>query len=259
MPEMRLRLTRILILFISVLLLSNWALAQRRKPENLPFYDNAPYHFGFVLGVNQMLFTIKPYENFYQRKYITAEFPDKVYDSASLYSIESNPNYGFTIGIVSNLRVGNPFDLRFIPSLSFGERDITYRIKAQRFGTDEMLTIRKPVQSTYLEFPLLFRYKSARLNNVRSYIIGGTKYSLDLISDAKRKEKTNETIIKLRNNDLYLELGVGFDFYTEYFKFGTEVKMSYGLRDLLTKEGNIYTEGIEYIRSKIFSINFTFE
>jgi hypothetical protein len=51
---------------------------------------------------------------------------------------------------------------------------------------------------------------------------------IDLISDARRSEKTDGTIIKLYRNDIYLDLGVGFDFYNEYFKFGTEIRMSYG-------------------------------
>ncbi|HSW67568.1 MAG TPA: hypothetical protein VLH16_03220, partial [Bacteroidales bacterium] len=99
----------------------------------------------------------------------------------------------------------------------------------------------------------------ARYNNMRSYIIGGVKYSIDLISDARRQDRTEMAIVRVDKNDVYLELGVGFDFYNEYFKLGTEIKMSYGLFDLLIREGNIYTEGIESLRSKIFSLSFNFE
>jgi hypothetical protein len=172
--------------------------------------------------------------------------------------VESNPNWGFTIGIVSNLRLANYFDLRFIPSLSFGERDLTYGIEREFQGVVENIIIRKPIQSTFVEFPLYVKYKSKRLNNIRSYIIAGPKYSIDLISDARRSEKTDGTVIKLFRNDIYLDLGVGFDFYNEYFKFGTEIRMSYGLRDF-KKEEIIFTEGIGSCRSKIFTLAFTFE
>jgi len=56
-----------------------------------------------------------------------------------------------------------------------------------------------------------------------------------------------------------IEVGIGFDFYTTYFKFGTELKMSYGLNDLLIQENNIYTDVIDKITSKISQVSFTFE
>ena len=37
--------------------------AQKRKVLNLPSYDQQPYHFGFILGINHMLFTVKPVDN----------------------------------------------------------------------------------------------------------------------------------------------------------------------------------------------------
>jgi len=232
--------------------------AQRSRPLNLIHYDHNPYHFGFTLGVNQMLFSID-HVPLYNYDFYPLEEPGIFSDSARLLSIESNPNWGFTIGIVGNLKLGEYFDLRFIPSLSFGERDLNYRIDNYVRGDSELREIRKPVQSTFVEFPLYVKYKSKRLNNVRSYIIAGPKYSLDLISDARRSEKTEGNIVKLYRNDIYLDLGVGFDFYNEYFKFGTEIRMSYGLRNLLKKEEVIFTEGIHELRSKIFTIAFTFE
>lgn len=240
-------------------------MAQRRRPQNLPFYDVAPYNFGFTLGVNRMYFTINHAERFNERVFAggvnSNEIPDlPQIETAFLNNIETNSHYGFMVGIVSNLKLGRYFDLRFIPSLSFGERDITYKINATLSdGTHELFVQRKPVQSTFVEFPLLVKYKSARYNNIRSYIIGGAKYSIDLVSDARRQDRTDMAIVRIDKNDVYLELGVGFDFYNEFFKLGTEIRMSYGLFDLLIREGNIYTEGIETLRSKIFSLSFNFE
>ncbi len=36
------------------------------------------------------------------------------------------------------------------------------------------------VESSFLEFPLLLKYKGDRLNNVRPYVIGGLNYRYDL-------------------------------------------------------------------------------
>ncbi|HAH59769.1 MAG TPA: hypothetical protein DCL86_16640, partial [Bacteroidales bacterium] len=60
-------------------------------------------------------------------------------------------------------------------------------------------------------------------------------------------------------SDVYAEMGAGFDFYTTFFKFGIELKMSYGLTDILRREGNIYTGGFDDLRSKLFLLSFTFE
>jgi hypothetical protein len=180
-------------------------------------------------------------------------------DSALIFSILSSPSYGFTVGIVSNLRLGNYFDLRFIPSLSFGERYIDYRFMKFRDGERTLVDQRKNIPSTFIELPLHIKYKSKRLNNFRAYVLGGVNTRIDLASQAKKRKDAGLVQVKLSRGDIYGELGVGFDFYFEWFKFGTEVKMSYGFLDILKHENNIYTEGIEKLSSKIFQITFTFE
>jgi hypothetical protein len=211
--------------------------------ENLPRYDINPYHFGFVLAINKMDFSVHNVPNY------------KPLDS--LCTITSVPQWGFNIGIVSNLRLGEYADLRFVPTLSFGDRELTYTIKEH---DSVLVTDTKNVESTYIDFPLLFKYKSMRLNNFRAYVIGGFQYSIDLASQAKKVNKPNQAyVVKLKENDLLYQMGVGFDFYTMYFKFAIELKMSYGIRDLLQHDNSIYTQGIERLNSRIFQLSFLFE
>ncbi len=176
-----------------------------------------------------------------------------------LMGVESDPSFGFTVGIVGNLRLGNHLDLRLIPSLTFGERYLDYRILKFRNGDAELIDIRKNVPSTFVQFPLTVKYRSLRLNNFAAYILGGVSYNLDLASQAKKDADQGLIQVKLYKNDVSLELGFGFDFYFEWFKLGTELKMSYGMFDMLKKEDNIYTDGIESMKSKIFQLSFTFE
>ena len=96
------------------------------------------------------------------------------------------------------------------------------------------------------------------MNNVRAYVVTGLQYSIDMASQAKKKAK-NEDIIKLKPNDLLYQFGVGFDFYLQYFKLSTELKMSYGIRDLLKRDNSVYTNAIERLNSKIFQLSFLFE
>ena len=119
--------------------------------------------------------------------------------------------------------------------------------------------MRKGITSTLVEFPLELKYKSRRLNNVAAYVLGGVKYSIDLASQKKAQQNSSDITVKLNRHDISLELGVGFDFYTTYFKFGTELKMGYGLNNLIIRESNIYTNSIDQLRSKVFLLSFTFE
>lgn len=234
--------------------------AQRIKVRNLPSYDLAPYHFGFILGMNEMLFSYRTIPGFQNVTYNSLQTPDLYSDSAHLFGIEHKPTLGFTIGIVSNLRLGEYADLRFVPSLSFGERDIIYKIKTNFDGVQSDIVVNKKLQSTFVEFPLHLKYKGSRLNNMRPYWLAGAKYSIDLASDSKKKRDENNNIyIALNKNDIYGELGAGLDFYTTFFKFGIELKMSYGLTDVLKREGNIYTGGVDRFNSKLFLLSFTFE
>jgi hypothetical protein len=242
-----------------MLVFTNDSYAQKKRIENMPTYDFSKYHFGFILAVNQMHFVIKPIDNLYQTYFDSTASAEINADSALIYSIESEPSAGFTVGIVSNLRINNSLDLRFIPSLAFGERNLDYRFMKFREGTKTLVEVRKNIPSTFVEFPLHIKYKSKRLNNFRAYVLGGFNYRLDLSSQAKKRKDSGQVQVKLNRSDIYYDLGVGFDFYFEWFKFGTELKMSYGLLDVLKREGNIYTDGIERLSSKVFQLTFTFE
>lgn len=236
---------------------------------NQPNYDvESLLHFGFVLGVNQSLLSIRPIKDLRTHIFDSTYIPDilPLPDSAKVLSINSTPIPGFVISIVGNMRMGKHFELQFVPSLSFGDRTIVYEIETYRLRTGgkdsiQRMTINKKIPSTYINFPLEIKYKSVRYNNFRPYMLAGAQFSLDLASQAKKREQKNrnEKIVKFNQNDLYLEAGVGFDFYNEWFKFGLELKMMYGIANMLKRENNIYTESIDKVSSKIFQVSFTFE
>lgn len=233
------------ILFSLILLISNNnLLGQRREGriENLPKFDRRPYHFGFLLGMNQMNFSIKTVENL-------AQFD-------SINSITTRPDFGFDIGIVSSLKFTKYLSIRFIPTLSFGNRSVDFNIRLKD-SIDVIQT--KRIESTFMTFPLYIKYQSKRLGNFRAYVMGGVNYSIDMASQEKKKNKEGEAPIKLRRSDYMLDVGTGFDFFLPYFKFGIELRMSYGLRNLLVPENTIYTNSIKRLNSKIFQLSFTFE
>jgi hypothetical protein len=249
---------------IGIFILS-WTLstAQINKVPNLKLYDYERLHFGFILAGNQMLFRLQPKENLQQIYFKGKQLPEfdlgySNVDSARVFGIEGRPSVGFTVGIVGDLRLGEYFNLRLIPSLAFGSRDLYYATRLYRSEDTILVNLNQRINSTFVDFPFLLKYKSARVHNMRAYLTGGVKFSFDLASQANKQEEDNYEP-KLFRTDTYGVLGVGFDYYMNWFKFGVELSMSYGFRDILLREDNLYTDSIESLRSKIFMITFTFE
>jgi hypothetical protein len=215
---------------------------QRRDVvKNLPKYDQQPIHFGFSLGMNSSTF----------RAVLVSDY----HITDSIYTISPSASAGLNLGIISNLRIGKHFDLRFIPSLSFSQRNLEYFFL---YAPGNGATTLKKVESTYLEFPLVLKFKSARINNYRIYVLGGAKYAIDMVSQAKVVAVDKE-LVKLQRHDYGYEIGIGFDFYMPYFKFSPEIKMYHGLPNLLVKDGTKYSNPLEALYAKSFILSLTFE
>jgi hypothetical protein len=230
-----------------------------RTIANLPNYDRASHHFGYYISANQMMFIIKPITGFQYERYHEKQISDIPADSAGVYRVVGKPSPGFSVGLVSVLRLGNFFELRFVPGLEFGERSIDYTIATYIDGKEDFMTTNKSVVSTYINAPFHLRYKAARIHNIRPYIYAGPAFKWDLSSQRKKHDNPNDLRLKMDKGDIAVDFGVGFDFYTNWFKFGIQIEMSYGLNDILVKQNNIYAQSLESVHSKIFQIIFTFE
>ena len=206
--------------------------------QNLQEHDFKRYHFGFSLGVNKMNFALKP----------NYELP------GFNYTLPEH-DYGFHIGIVSNLKLDRLWDLRFVPTLSFGDRYIHYHETANWRSPDREGTF----DPTLLEFPLHLKFKSERMVNTRVYVIGGMKYSYDLSST--EEGQSDEILVRVARNDFHYEMGFGVDYYFYYFKFAAEIKASFGMLNLI-RPGEIagaYYSSIDRLNSKSIMISFLFE
>ena len=228
----------ILLLFLGI---SNSYGQRRKKPQNLARYDFKKLHFGFTLGLNDLNFNINKNSS--------------TLNNDTLLTLLSNSQKGFNLGIVSNLRIGKYTDLRFIPTLVFGERHLNFGFIDSNGVSDEQI---KKIESTLIDFPVYIKYKSERYNNFRTYVLGGIKYSLDIASQDRIDDEGKE-IVKLKKNDLMGEIGFGIDFYLEYFKFSPQIKLSYGILNVLSKDETIYTKSINRLSTNGWMISFTFE
>ena len=252
--------------------------AQNKKPLNLPLYDNEPYHFGISVGYNQMLFSIDYIDGYQSKIHQANELPandifhgvndDFLNSEFIVNDISGQMTHGITIGVVGNLRLSKYFDLRFIPSGSFGERKLTYNITSIQedpvsgeITKETPYTINSSTHSTFVEFPLHIKYKSKRYNNTAAYIIAGANYKIDWASQKKNYDETSgkPKTLSIKRHDIAAEIGAGFDFYTGYCKLGVELKMGYGLLNVAKNENYLFTNSFDNLRNKTFLISFTFE
>lgn len=236
----------VLTSLLLALLLSPFAQlhAQKKiKVENLPNFDLHRLHFGFLLSYNNSDFQVKMDPQ--------APFRD------SLLVLQHLRQPGFNLGIVASFNMNPYLSLRFLPSLSFQERIMQYQFRTPEGGS---VYFQKPVESTYLEFPLLLKYRSARINNFAVYLVGGGKFCIDM---ASQKDVNNtlddEVVVKLAKYDYAAEIGGGADMFLTYFKFGIELKAAFGIPNLLIDDGTRFSTPIESLRSKTWILSFTFE
>lgn len=233
---------KILVVHILFFCISMPLLAQRPKVENLRRFEEKQVHFGFALGINTGQLTL-------DRK------SPMIGDS--LLNLDVVNQSGFNLGIVSSLHLNRSFSLRFVPLLVFTQRNLDYQFMG---SNGKPYLVQRQIESTYLDFPLLLKYRSFRLNNFAAYLIGGIKYSVDLASNEKVKnEDISELIVKLQRNSTSAEVGIGTDFFLPYFKFSIEMKMSYGLHDVLIHDNTYLSDPIDRILPRMFIFSFLFE
>lgn len=217
---------------------------QKKKVQNLQSVDYKLLHFGFTLGLHTQEFQAEP-----------TGVKDE--NGVIWYGDIVSPAAGFTVGIISDLRLNKDFNLRFVPTLNFGDRPIMFSGFKNGNKVDEFQTT---IISTLVTLPFHVKYRAQRINNYRPYLIAGGSTSIDL---SRKKDLT----ILLKQFDFYAEFGVGCDFYLPYFKLAPELKMCIGFNDLLERDRPMianeeelkYTDAIARLTSRLFVLTFNFE
>ena len=213
------------------------------KVENLQNFDLHRFHFGFLLSYNT--------SDFYMDLKPTAPFGD------SLLVLDHVKQPGFNLGIIASLNMTPNFSLRFLPSLAFEDRILKYTF---RTADGKTASFQKPVESTYLEFPLLLKFRSDRIHNFAVYLIGGGKFGIDMASKKDVNNNIdNDIVVKLAKYDYSAEVGGGIDMFLPYFKFGVELKTGIGIPNVLVNDDTRFSRPIQSLRTKTYVLTFTFE
>jgi len=220
--------------------------AQKEKVRNYRKFDERILHFGFTLGVNSADFTTYQVVDAYQ-KY-------------GLVALDNKRQPGGQVGILTTLKLGHPVvRLRFIPTLSFQERVLTYYYKDPDPTKTKEITNEERINSTNLDFPLMLQFRTTRFNNFAAYVLGGAQYSLDLQSQQAAPQSFDDPFIKIRKHDWQGQVGGGLEFFLPYFKFGIELKYSQSFGNVLIQDFTPVSNPLEKMYNRVWWFSLIFE
>jgi hypothetical protein len=161
------------------------------------------------------------------------------------------------------LNINENFKIRFVlPSLSFQESEMEYTYLNP--SNLQQTVYVKSLRPVYLDFPVLLKFRTNRINNFAVYGIAGLRYGIDMSSniDVNNSIDLEDQVIKLNKHDFGSEVGGGIDLFLEYFKLGIELKLGSGMRNMLyvtPDESTKFDNAIESLRSRVWTLSFTFE
>ncbi|WP_431137233.1 porin family protein [Psychroserpens mesophilus] len=236
---------RRVFIVLALLIVTQTATAQlfsREKIKNNENFDKDRLSWGFFLGVNS-------YD--YQFNY-----------EQDLKDILVETNVGFSVGLVSNLRINDYLDLRFEPGLFISQRNIMYDpsyFNGLEFNDSDLL---REVKSTYVHFPLLLKISTKRINNFKPFIVGGISTSINLSSNEENPDDNSAGQFRTTKNVMFYELGFGIDFYNQWFKFSPSIRGVFAMTDEIVRDvdpNSPWTSNVTTMKTRGIFLNFTFQ
>ncbi len=232
------------------------AQVQNKGPLFFTRYDyDRRWHFGFSLGMNIY--------DFYVRNSLTPVTLPNATTPTVLRSVVNSVSPGFNLQGIIDYRIAPNFNARTLPGLSFGTRTLNF-YQTDANGNFSDLAYSMEFDSYYIEVPVLLKYSAKRNSNVRPYMILGGNLKINLNSKIAEKKGV---YFGLKPVESFIEFGLGLDQYFYYFKFGMELKYSFGLTNLISKGSNFkqapgyeaYGNSIDKLCSQMLTLAFNFE
>lgn len=234
-----------LLLILTILLFSQSISAQlfsKEKIKNNENFDKDRWSWGFFLGLNA-------YD--YQFNY-----------EQDLEDILVETTTGFNVGLISNLRINDYFDLRFEPGLYITQRNLLYDPSYFNGLSYTDADLFREVKSTYVHFPLLLKISTKRINNFKPFIVGGVSTAINLSSNEENPDDNSVGEFRTKKNVSFYELGFGIDFYMYWFKFTPSIRGVFALNDELIRDNDPnspWTGNVSSMKTRGVFINFTFQ
>ncbi len=245
---------RLLVLFMLACMATVVVVGQERTVENRPYTDLRKFHFGILVGThlqdlefNNVGPQLITNADGTQQQYVVTADQDRWDD-------------GFNVGVLGELRINRTLQLRIAPAMYFGSRHISFH-NMDTSAPDSMLSRSQTMKTVYFSCAFDLIAASPRFNNHRPYVMVGLNPVINLSGN-------NDDYLKLKRSDLFLEAGIGCDFYLPFFKIRPELKFMYGLTNCLdTRHASQirdhsmlpYSMSVNKAMSKMIVLTFYFE
>ena len=225
------------VIFLVVFSINNLKAQKRDIVQYKQNWDKQQIFWGYFLGAN-----MKDYKISY--KTINA-------------FIVSTPSMGFEVGLIGDLRLHNNISLRLEPGLSSNTKELVFRTPG--VGTDSI----RNVNSTYFRVPLLLKFNTNRLDNMRPYAIGGFSYDYNFSSNQDNPDDNFDGEFRTKKNNFSYELGIGVDLYLPYFIFSPSIRGVFAINDELVRDNasnglSPWTGSVDYFGTRGVFIKLAF-
>lgn len=244
-----------LLTLLSTAIIALTATAQERKPQNKPYIDLRPLHFGISVGFHMQDIELKNVGP----QVVTLS--DGTTTTETVVCDQDNWNPGFSVGVLADQRLSKHFSLRLSPTMHFGAKHLVFRHLNRTDAEGRVIEVTQDLKNTYLAFPVDLKFAAERFNNYRPYITAGINPMINLTGKS-------QDYVQLKRYDTMLEIGLGCDFYLPFFKLIPELKFSYSLADaidrghadeLTDQTQRIYANSVTAGHAKLITLTFYFE
>ncbi len=211
----------------------------KERIKNLENFDKKRWSWGYYLGMNS-----------YDYKFD--------YEEVQEVDIQTETTLGFNVGLVGDLRINDYINLRLEPGISFVTRNLTFPDPTLIEESDRL----REVTSTYINVPLLVKFSTKRLNNVKPFVVGGVSWSRNLSSNEDSPDDNLAGQFRQKSDVFNYELGIGIDLYLFFFKFTPSIRGVFAMTDELVRDADPdspYTGNISSMQSRGVFLNFTFQ
>ena len=246
---------RLFSIILLTLALATTATAQIRKPQNKPYIDLRPLHFGIQIGLNLQdveLQNVGPQ---------TIVMPDGTEQDAHVQCDADTWNPGFSVGVLADWRLGQHFALRLAPAMHFGSKRLVFRDFKNLNESGRPSEVTQDLKNTYISLPVDLKFSAQRFNNYRPYVMAGLNPMINLAGK-------DQEYVQLKRYDTMVEVGLGSDFYLPFFKLIPELKFCFSLIDALDKDHwneltdinkRAYAQSVSSAQNKMIVLTLYFE
>ena len=233
------------LLLIVVLISSESISAQlfsREKVLNNENFDKPRFSYGYYLGFNVYDYNI--------------DYTSDVKDVQVLKST------GLNVGLIGNIRINDYIDIRLEPGLVISRRELNFSNTFFNGISYEEKDLIREIQSTFVHIPLLVKFSTKRINNIKPFIVGGVSTGLNLSSQENNPDDNSKNNFRVTKNNLYYELGIGIDLYLTWFKFTPSIRGVFSMQDELVNDvdpTSPWTRNLSQMQTRGLFLNFTFQ